>query len=392
MGKQILKDLFFFCGVTLAVIVFSEGPVKWLWSLVPVGAYVSPPSDNVFVADPHLKYVALPGGGNGEVDQNGYFYNTDVRDTYDMVAIGDSVTEGAVSMSWPRALELRTGKHVYNMGVRGYGGAQYLYQTDKALSFHPRTIIVMINLARGAFNTFDTVYNLDAWKPYRMAGIENTEGITAGNFLKKTHFNFQEQRDFLRQHSAIYSFLGNESRILREKLGLASPLVTGTKDWSTTDPDATLLHDKVPSQRTLFWASSVSRSVDLEDKNIAEGDRLLKVFISELAKKARAKNVNVVIVVAPSKELVYAKAVGDDGDKNIFYRKVIVNEKKMEQGFLDECATEHILCYDMLPFLEQKLTEGEVIYQKTVDLHPTAHGYEVYAKGIEEYLRANNLL
>src|SRR3989338_1304512 len=134
-SRKVYTDILFFCVIALVVVIFSEGPIRWLWSLVPVSAYISPPGDNVLVAHPYLKYIGLPGGGHGEVDQNGYFYNKHIRDTYEFIALGDSLTEGSAVMSWPRSLGMHTGKNIYNMGVRGYAAPQYLYQMDKALTF-----------------------------------------------------------------------------------------------------------------------------------------------------------------------------------------------------------------------------------------------------------------
>ena len=382
-----IKRFFLFPSIVLAVVLFAEFPVRFAWSFFPHQVDIE--DSSYIIPDPILDHVMQPGGDSGALDKNGY-RNTEPLATYDVVAIGDSMTEGSET-SWPRELSLQTGMSVYNMGVRGYGTAQYAALAEKALSFHPKFVVVGLNIGRNIFNTYDVVYGLDSWKQYRSSGFENDKPRT-GDELKDISVNFKSWRDYLHEHSKIYGFLSENTRVLREKLGLASPFMTGTSDWSNADPDAALLYDKIPSQKTLFWANTVLRSVDMEDKNIVEGLRLNNILLDELNKKILEGGSTLIVSIIPSKELVYEARIEEAGLRNPYFEKLVTGQQSIRKSILSSCEENNIFCFDMLPYLRGALDDGEVIYMPSVNMHPTSHGYEIFAKGVAEKLNAENIM
>ncbi|KKU79007.1 MAG: NADH oxidase [Parcubacteria group bacterium GW2011_GWA2_47_7] len=262
---------------------------------------------------------------------------------------------------------------------------------EKALSFHPKFVVVGLNIGRNIFNTYDVVYGLDSWKQYRSSGFENDKPRT-GDELKDISVNFKSWRDYLHEHSKIYGFLSENTRVLREKLGLASPFMTGTSDWSNADPDAALLYDKIPSQKTLFWANTVLRSVDMEDKNIVEGLRLNNILLDELNKKILEGGSTLIVSIIPSKELVYEARIEEAGLRNPYFEKLVTGQQSIRKSILSSCEENNIFCFDMLPYLRGALDDGEVIYMPSVNMHPTSHGYEIFAKGVAEKLNAENIM
>ena len=92
-------------------------------------------SDPLLKPDPILGHRLKPNKDLG-IDKNG-FKNDKILSQYPIVALGDSHTLGGLSkesrnVSWPKYLSDILKIPVYNMGVHGYGVAQYYYLLDKA--------------------------------------------------------------------------------------------------------------------------------------------------------------------------------------------------------------------------------------------------------------------
>ncbi len=385
MNKSLIQSVLFFSGFALIMLALVVGPVKhFFWPLLLAETAIPETVQDDTLPDPNLQFTIVPGDEHGAFDTNGFANKGEVQAHYDIIALGDSQTAGSL-VSWPGILSDKTGQSVYNMGVKGYGVAQFSYLLDKALAFHPQRIIIGLYMGQDVFNTYDIVYHLDAWKKYRSPNFVDDQPFQS-NKLKMTNIAFRSWRDWLRAHSAIYRFIGDNTRILREELGFASPRTIGTTDWNNTDPDATLKYNKTPSQTTLFWVGSHLRGLNTDDKNILEGLRLSQVFLTEMNAKAKAHNAQLVVALIPIKEEVYAKKVEEAGQKNATYQKVISSETKLRDVLLDTCTKEKIACVDLLPYLQNRLDGGEVLYKPTWDVHPSALGYEAYADGIIGYL------
>ena len=120
-------------------LLFAEGILRAA-TLHPIHA-----TSNL-VPHKHLGYTmdpALPGA-----DANG-FCNASVPDEVSIVAIGDSHTQGFgvdPADSWPVKLSEITTSSVYNMGVGGYGPAQYELLIDEALKMRPQHVVVGLYL------------------------------------------------------------------------------------------------------------------------------------------------------------------------------------------------------------------------------------------------------
>src|SRR5580700_1175979 len=101
--------------------------------------------------------AVLPSSAAKGFDKWG-FRNREVPITSDIVAIGDSHTYGntaTMEESWPKVLERLTGRHVYNMGMGGYGPNQYFYLLkDRALRLKPRAIICGLYMGDDFENAF----------------------------------------------------------------------------------------------------------------------------------------------------------------------------------------------------------------------------------------------
>lgn len=341
--------------------------------------------------DPILGITLVPNSPFSGTDSNG-FKNKDLQESYKVVALGDSHTIGGFDkgedISWPRFLGDFLGERVYNMGVHGYGLAQYFYLLDKALTFKPKLILVGIYMGNDIFDSYNVVYHYQGWDKFRSLDFIDNQPAPTG-YLKEVKTPLKGLRDFLRKKSVFYKFLGQRTRIFREKIGLSKPLTIGTRNWSINDENVSLLYDKRSEIKTLFWVGSRVKGVNKNDTKIQEGLRLTKVFISEIKRKIKKDNPNtkLAMVLIPSKESVYAKIISEDGYKNEIFSKIIEDEDYLKKDLLKHCERENIVCIDILFPLEEALRNGVKIYKETWDEHPTKEGYMEYAKAIFTFVK-----
>lgn len=332
---------------------------------------------SVLRPDPVFGFVVTPGSRGHDAWG---FKNDAVPTTTDIVALGDSHTYGiyGTHVDWPHILASTTEHSVQNMGVWGYGPVEYLGLLPKALSLHPKVVVVAVYLGNDVFNAYDAAYHRDSWKDLRDPGFSDATPVTARTF-KETHIAFRGLRDFVRAHSALYKLVGDGTRLLREEVGLASPRTVGTRDWSTGDPDASLIFDAVPAVKTKFWSASRIKGVDLSRPEIGEGLAVTKRVFLRMRAEAAAGGARLIIVLIPSKEEVYAPLVKDAGLANADFDASVRNESRIREDLLDFCRTHALSCADGLPELTRRVAQGTALYRYHWDEHPAPSGYEVYA-------------
>jgi hypothetical protein len=78
------------------------------------------------------------------LDERGFRMPAQVAEDYEVVALGDSFTEGAnVGMPWPDVFAQASGLTTRNLGFRGYGPVQYAYTMETfGVNEHPEVVIV----------------------------------------------------------------------------------------------------------------------------------------------------------------------------------------------------------------------------------------------------------
>ena len=135
MNKVFKNLLLLFLSLIIALFV-AEGLARLFFDPID---FLKPKTLN----DEVLRYRLEP--NSGAHDSWGY-RNKQVPESSKIVALGDSHTYGIsakASDSWPSALEKITGVETYNLGLGGYGPAEYLYlMEEKALKLSPEMIIV----------------------------------------------------------------------------------------------------------------------------------------------------------------------------------------------------------------------------------------------------------
>lgn len=385
MKKLVINSLVVIFSLVIAFFI-TECLLRIILPKIEEASYKVENGDLLLRPDNNLLHTIIP-GALGKYDKNGY-KNFDLKDEYDIVALGDSHTHGTFNdnydVSWPMFLSQKMDKTVYNMGVWGYGPAQFYSQMDKAISFSPDFILVGVYLGNDIFDAYNVVYHADGWDDFKTDSFVDDNPIVASD-LKSTKIPFRKIRDYFRENSVFYKFLGDRTRILREKIGISSPRTIGTSDWTTNDKDASLIYNNA-NLKTVFGSGLHAKGVDLNDDNIKEGLRLTKVFFENIEQKAADNDIQVLWGFIPTKESVYNAVVGDLADDNMYFSDIVKNEKKIKEELSEFCLIEHMSCFDLLPPLQKALQDKKNIYPESWDTHPNENGYNIYADNFMYYL------
>ncbi len=196
------------------------------------------------------------------------FRNHVVPRIADLVIIGDSQTYGnnAVLLdNWPsqmaRSLN-RSADDVYSMAVGGWGAVQYLSMYDKAVRFRPRVLVVAFYSGNDPLDSFHMAYWRDEW-----ARLRPDTGIRAEDSPPVTYPTPRDQ-----WWEALFS--DGTGTIFTPTLRLAS------------NSDHPVIH--------AGWG--VMANVALE-----------------ILRKSHASGIRVLFTIIPTKELVYAGKVAQQG-------------------------------------------------------------------------------
>ena len=160
--------------------------------------------------DPHpiLGQVIAPGTGGH--DALG-FRNPAVPERPDIVVLGDSMTYGfAAPMrgSWPSWLERLSGRSVYNMGIGGYGPAEYAWLLEsQVLPLDPNLVLVGLYFGNDLYNAYKSVHDRPHWADVRadVRGPWSQETASSGSASPRRRERpaIKRLRDWLRSHSMI---------------------------------------------------------------------------------------------------------------------------------------------------------------------------------------------
>lgn len=381
--RTTLMSIAAMCGGLVIALIVAEAAVRLIqpilmpqFSVEEDGAVLRPDDTFGFVITP----------GSDTHDAWG-FKNQFVPTTTDIVAIGDSHTYGTygADTDWPAFLEKSSGRDLYNLSVWGYGPVEYLGLLPRALSLHPDAVVIAVYLGNDVFNAYDAAYHRAAWEALRDPSFIDTSPVDSSTF-KETHIAFRGLRDFLREHLAMYRLFGDGSRLLRERLGMASPRTVGTHDWATTDPDASLIYDETPSVATKFWPASRIKGVDLSTPEVAEGLAVTKRVLIAMKEMADKQGVPILFAFIPEKEEVYAPLVARAGLSNAAFDASVGHEARLRSALADFCSARHLYCTDMLSGLQASVASGGAIYRFHWDEHPAPEGYAAYASLIQDAL------
>lgn len=332
------------------------------------------------VAHPALGWQVAPGSGGH--DEWG-FRNERVPERVDVVTIGDSQTWGiaaVASENWPAWYARITGLEVYNMGVGGYGPAQYRYLLEhRALSLSPRRIVVGLYLGNDFYDSYNTVSYSDYWDDLRLPSMEHVE--RGPDWVHPVIVMESKRRD--NPVKAVRDWLRVNSMVFRSiEAGPVGELVNAFGDQRAFFSGVGCSLRTSEPFKTIFQPQSRFQGMNLDDPAVTGGIDLTFTFIEQMHAMAASRGIEFHVVVIPTKESVLLRPMeGPLSECEQFAKSIIDAEDVIRarvHAFLEEQG---------IPFVDVseamwRLARRERIFLRSADDHPNGRGYREIAEQI----------
>ena len=389
---RFIKRLSLVFIAVIAALLIAEGvtrifidPVDYLWRHLSY--------------DPVLRYKIEPHSAGH--DSLGY-RNKYVPERADIVTLGDSQTYGESSQakySWPSILGSLTGKETYNMGVSGYGPAEYFYLLGNgALGFKPDVVVVGFYLGNDLADTYTAVYTVGRWrhlqKPANVRSPEDGEEAKANDVPQAEETPPEKEPLVDELKRGVYSTAGwfAENSVLY-RVVTASYLGDRMRQKMMLDrgEKITMVDVEEYGIHTGFTPVRRLEALDLDRENIREGLALALDFFGSMNELAEENGVRFLVVILPTKESVFGQFI--EGKPELQYSgeidRLLRNERRVSaeaESYFDE----HDIPYlDLLgPLREAALREQ--IYPNNYSGHFNRNGNRVIAESIRRRLEVQN--
>jgi hypothetical protein len=338
------------------------------------------------VDDPVLDYRTLP--NTGDNDAAGH-RNPQRLAHADVVALGDSQTWGvnaSMGETWPARLADLTGRSVYNMGRGGYGIVQYRYQLEDALDLDPEWVVVALYFGNDIFDAFSLAYSHDAH-----AGLRHPDESMRQRIVESAYPDLQriffERLAYGRDSEVEPNWLARRSALVRmiRRAGEDRADPEADRAWAHDHPEDGFVYDDGRIS-TVFHTRYRLAAVDSALPKIREGTRITLVLLQDMqARIARAQGARLLVVLIPTKERIFARAVEAGGVPEALptsYRRSVVEEQRIASGLMSRMDSLGIAHLDLLPVLEEAIARGDPIFPRNADGHFTPRGYERIAEAI----------
>ena len=341
------------------------------------------------------KYMPLPDERLGfrpnpnhpENDARG-FRNVKALKKASMVALGDSQTQGQgakLDQAWPQQVAQLADFPVYNMGFGGYGPVHAWLLLNEALALGPEIIVLGLYSGNDLYDCYDLVYERDKISELKTQDQIVLESIRDANnhsaleqqVAKSFHgHDHSKPRQLLSQWSKIYALLRavKNEMLFGDKWEVQKNRVASNRSYIVFEAG---------DIRTILTPQYRLTALDLNDPRIQEGRRLTFQVISLMHAETIKHEVKFVVLLLPTKELVYKQilnnitALGDT-----LYDELINNELKFWEKTKNFCFDQGIECIDVLPAMRQILDAKRNPYASSSDGHPNAEGYRAIANAI----------
>jgi hypothetical protein len=332
----------------------------------------------------------------------------------DVVALGDSQTYGenvAPAEIWPRQLEAMISHPVYGMAYGGYGPVHSLLLWNEATDLSPRVVIEAFYSGNDLYDAFNVVYNreqlaelksVDARVRKEVVDAEKLEPIAqrVDRLFRMGRAASPAEPDdpgaispptglraFLAAHSRIFGLFRRARFELRGKDHIATPLA----DMPWEDAKAFALQNPACCEvftsgefKTILTSEYRLSALNLEDPRIAEGLRLCLESISRMNQLASAKGIKLVVLLIPTKELVFREQWKSPSRNFVV---LVTNEERMWRIVKDYLGQRGIEYVDALAALRESLGRQEQPYPVTQDGHPNRYGHFAIAQALAPLVR-----
>lgn len=411
---KIWKRLLSIFVVFIVIIIISELfllAVSLTFS--KVGALLSREELKLDISLPDKRLGHRPNPDYPGHDDSKGFRNDHVPVKADVVALGDSQTYGSGvkrELAWPQCLANMGNLEVYNFGFGGYGPVHSLILMDEALAIKPKIIVEAFYSGNDLYDAYSMVYYRGSNREMRtrdQSVLKDCERAEQAKPMReeihevhRLHLEENEEethnvlREFVAGHSRLYGLI----RALKRRHSKSQHERDLKYDWDKIKEDLKHGGDKIiffdgGNIKTVFEPRYRFLALDQENPRISEGLRLSLLLIKKMNEKAREKGVNFIVLLLPTKELVFKDVVYERlKDIPEIYRELMENEEliwKKTKKFLKD---ERINYVDSLPVLREALLGGNQPYWLGLDGHPNKVGYEAVARLLLSEIGKRNFL
>ena len=306
------------------------------------------------------------------------FRNESVPEKVSVVAIGDSMTYGVAAShrdSWPRQLQRLIGQPVYNLALGGYGPVHYWHLLNEfALPMEPDLVIVGVYFGNDLMDAYNLVYSNDSWEHLRRPGA--VDGVDSKDLIELPvrSKRFGDLRNWLAHKSMIY-------RVVTQS-ALANPVRRAEVAHIHSD----VMRIDVPGGITFLTPGIRSGALDLTDPNVQEGLDLSAQALDEIQKQCRARQVDLLVLLIPTKEYVYRDIVFDRGMdlSGSSFRELIDSEERVKARVRAQLDSSGVAYLDLLEPMRAAAARNAIFPEN--DGHPNALGYSVIATEVSNWI------
>lgn len=354
------------------------------------------------------------------------FPNPSVPERCDIVALGDSHTYGTLlsrEQAWPAVLQRLSTTNVYSMALGGWGPVEYLMLVEQALSLEPKVVLFGVYFGNDLFDCYRTVYVRGAEprlvNPEVADELARTEAREAMQTQASRLFWIPEHstppeagegglskaRFWVAQHCQLYAVARLLKHACSPSQARAAAFANDSEAawqyalrWAADHKEYCTIMD-LGSVRTVLTAPYRHVALNLDDPRIEEGLNLARKALGIAAEKCRAHSVQPVVVLLPTKELVFSVLV-PEGTRGESLRedvrssypglaKLVSAELAVRALLTAHLDEQGIAWMDPLPALRACFdTPGQQPYPASMDGHPNAVGQRAIAQAVRAALPA----
>lgn len=295
-------------------------------------------SKEFLINDPVTQVRARPfamgNGAWGPHDVLG-FRNRSVPHVAPVVVIGDSQTYGnnaPIEFNWPnqmrRAADLPA-TAVYSMATGGWGAVQYLNMFTLAARFQPRVIIVALYTGNDSLESFKSAYAMEQWQFLRL----------------------------------------NPNQTLADMPNVPFPAPV-SEQWKATYSNGASM---IFTPRLRYYSN------DLKEPAATTGYAIMAEVARIMDQALPKTGTRLVFTIIPTKELVYAKRVQNEGiEATVAYKDLVAAETRRVadlEAALKPLANSRYI--SVIEALQDTALKDTTLYSEDKDGHPMPNGYEV---------------
>lgn len=304
-------------------------------------------SDELLLKDPVTNVRSRPSlqesSGTGPHDILG-FRNTSIPNQPDVIVIGDSQTYGTgepIGNTWPSQLSTQLGgtnTTVYSMAVGGWSATQYLHLASVAVKLRPRTLIIAFYSGNDALESFASAYGNSHW-----------------------------------------SSLQPDNTLDKADVPAISNLLDVDKSWPVS----------FPGSGSIVFTPEGRLASNSDHPAVHAGYAIMAEAARRIAALAALQDAAVVFTVIPTRELVYAQKVIDEGfSPPESYTQLVEMERRHVDLLADRIQSISGVSYvNLVTPLQSAALGKELLYPRQWDGHPGAAGYRVIASALAPSVR-----